>query len=101
MFIYNVTVHVTHDIHDAWLTWQKEIHIPAIMQTGCFEKFQFVQLLETDEAEGVTYAVQFYAESKSLYNRYIEKFAPSLRESTLNKWGDKIIAFRSLMQVVD
>lgn len=101
MFIYNVTVHITHDIEDAWLAWQKEIHIPAVMQTGCFEKFQFVQLLETDDPEGSTYATQFYAESKALYNRYIEKFAPSLRKDALDKWGNKFVAFRSLMQVVD
>lgn len=49
----------------------------------------------------MTYAVQFYAESKALYNKYIEIHAPALREDSLKTWGNKVIAFRSLMKVID
>ncbi|QEC67590.1 DUF4286 family protein [Panacibacter ginsenosidivorans] len=100
MIIYNVTTHVNHTIHEAWLTWMKQIHIPEVMQTKCFIKFQMIRMLEVDETEGATYAVQYYAESKADYNRYIELYAPAFRQSILEKWGNKIIAFRSLMDVV-
>ena len=70
------------------------------MSKACFVRFQFVRILETDETEGVTYAVQFYAEEKELYDRYIDLFAPALREDALKSWGNKTIAFRSLMEVV-
>lgn len=100
MIIYNVTTHVDHSIHEAWLAWMKETHIPEVMQTKCFTKYQLVKLLETDETEGVTYAAQYYAESKTDYNKYIELHATALRKTIIEKWGDKIVAFRSLMQVV-
>ena len=101
MFIYNVTVMVNHQIHDPWKDWMLNTHIPEVMATECFEKNVFLRLLEVDESEGVTYAVQYYALSKALYNRYIDKYAPSLRQKTMDKWGNQLIAFRSLMQVVD
>ena len=63
MLIYNVTTKLHHAIHQAWLSWMKETHIPEVLATGCFEKFQLARILETDEEEGPTYAVQYYAAS--------------------------------------
>jgi hypothetical protein len=101
MFIYNVTIKPNWEIHEAWVKWMKEIHLNDVMATECFTKYQFVRLLEIDEEEGPTYAIQYYCDSKSLYNRYIEKFAPKLRQDGLNLFGSKLIGFRSLMQIVD
>jgi hypothetical protein len=100
MIIYNVTTHVDKSIHTAWLEWMKTTHIPEIMQTGCFMKYQLTRLLDIDEAEGPTYAAQYYAESRASYNRYVELFAANLRKAAAGRWGDKIISFRSLMEVV-
>lgn len=100
MIIYNVTAHIDHSIHKAWLDWMKEVHLPEVMHTGCFTKYQLAKLMETDETEGVTYTVQYYAESKADYNRYIELYAPAFRNTIIEKWSDKIVFFRSLMQVV-
>ena len=60
-----------------------------------------MRLLEVDDSEGPTFAVQYRAESKAQYNRYIEQFAGLMRQESLDKWGDQFIAFRSLMQVVN
>ena len=101
MYIYNVTTQVSHSIHTDWLAWMKQVHIPAVMASGCFSNYQMVRLLEIDEEHGATYAVQYYAATKSDYERYISEFAPSLRADTAVQWGDKIAAFRTLMQVVN
>jgi len=100
MLIYNVTTKVELGIHEAWVKWMKSKHIPQVMNSGCFKKFQFVQVLETDESDGFTYAVQYYADSKEDYQRYIDQFAPLLRQDAMNTWGNKFAGFRSLMQVV-
>ncbi|MBG9375237.1 DUF4286 family protein [Panacibacter sp. DH6] len=100
MIIYNVTTHVDHSVHDAWLKWMQEEHIPEVLNTGCFTNHQLVKLLETDETEGITYAVQYYADSKAAYNRYTSIYAARLRQAVADKWGDKTVGFRSLMQVV-
>lgn len=101
MYIYNVTTKVDHSIHEPWLMWMNSKHIPDVMASNCFTKYQFVRIVEIDEADGVTYAVQYFANSKADYNRYIELHAPALREDANRTWGNKFIGFRSLMQVVD
>ncbi|HEU0112398.1 MAG TPA: DUF4286 family protein [Flavisolibacter sp.] len=98
--IYNVTTKVDKDIAEAWLHWLLNEHIPDLIQTKCFLGYRVVRLIEVDDSEGPTYAVQYFAESKSDYNRYIQMFAEQMREKTYEKWGDRCIAFRSVMQVV-
>lgn len=100
MIIYNVTIKVAHSIADDWLVWLKEEHIPDIIKTGCFTEARILQLLEVEEADGLTYAVQYYAESKALYNRYIKEYSAEMRKKGTEKWGDKFVAFRSVMQIV-
>ena len=101
MIIYNVTIKVHPSIVLDWLIWVKVEHIPAILNTGCFTHSATLQLLETDESEGPTYALQFHTESKAQYNRYIELFSNELRKKSYEKWGDQFIAFSSIMQVVN
>ena len=101
MIIYNVTTKVHQSLKDNWLHWLKDEHIPDIIKTGCFTHATILRLLEVDDNEGPTYAVQYFAESKGLYNNYIDKHAPIIRQKSFDKWGDKFIAFRSVMQVVN
>ena len=100
MIIYNVTIKVDHSIAEEWMSWLKNEHIPDLIATGCFTHATILHLLEADDTEGITYAVQYHAESKALYNRYIENFSEMMRKKATDKWGDKFIAFRSVMQVV-
>jgi hypothetical protein len=101
MFIYNVTIKVEGAIADAWLEWLKNEHVPEVLATQCFSEAKIVKLLELEDAEGPTYAVQYTAESKALYNRYLEKYAAELRQKSFDVWGNRFIAFRSLMQVIN
>jgi hypothetical protein len=101
MILYNVTIKVHASIQQEWLQWLKEIHVQEILKTECFTHYKILRILEIDDTEGPTYAIQYFAESKSLYNRYIEKYAAEMRNKSFLKWGDKFIAFRSVMQIVD
>ena len=100
MIIYNVTVKVDHAIAAQWLGWLKKEHIPDIIATGCFTHATILHLIEADDKEGITYAVQYHATDKALYDRYIQTFAEEMRKKAGSKWGDQFIAFRSVMRVV-
>jgi hypothetical protein len=101
MFIYNVTTKVNWSIHDAWLEWMQTDHMPTVIRTNCFLHYQLLKLHEQDEVEGPTYVAQYFAESKALYNRYIELFANEFRKEYSDKWGNNFIAFRTLLEVVE
>jgi hypothetical protein len=100
MITYNITVKVTAAIASDWVLWQKEVHMPEVISTGCFTHAQILELLEVDTEEGPTYVVQFFAESKAQYNLYHEKFAAELRQKSFDRWGNQFIAFRSVMKLV-
>jgi hypothetical protein len=100
MIIYNVTVKTNHSIAAEWLDWLKQEHIPDMLATNCFTHANVLRLLDTDESDGVTYAVQYFAEDKAAYDQYMEKYAITMREKGTGKWGNNFVAFRSLLEVV-
>lgn len=101
MIVYNITNKVQHNIEAEWLRWQQEEHIPDIMQSGQFEDYRILRLLDHDDEEGVTYIVQYTAKSMKEYERYINEYAPPLREKAMKKWSNQFIAFRTVMEVVN
>lgn len=100
MFVYNITVKIIPGIETDWVNWQKQEHIPEIMATGLFTEYRLYKLMDVEETDGLTYVVQFYAESKLAYEQYLSVFAPALRKKSFDKWGDQFIAFRTIMQHV-
>lgn len=100
MILYNVTIKVEQKIASEWLQWMLNEHIATAIQTKCFFDYKVVRLLEVDDSEGPTYAIQFFAESKADYNRYIELHAARIEKNSFEKWGEQFVAFSSVMEVV-
>ncbi len=100
MIIYNVTLKVESSVCDEWISWMKEVHMPEVMGTGLFTDCRLCRLLEQDEAEGVTFAAQYFCDSLEQYNNYIDKFAQDMRERAFKLFGGKFVAFRTVMETV-
>ena len=101
MYTVNITTKVDNDILDDWLHWQKEIHIPAMMDTGCFQKYRFHHLLGQDETDGKVFVLQLVARSKESHQLFLENFEKKLKNDSFLKWGEKYFEFRSLLQNID
>ena len=101
MIVYNVTAKVDWSIHNEWVQWMRNEHFADLLNTSCFTNAKLLRLLEVDEEDGPTYAAQYFADSKENYDRYIKEFAPTVRENYIDKWGDRVVTFRTLMQVVE
>ena len=101
MIVYNISMKIDPTIENDWIQWQKQEHIPEVMATGFFSEYKFYKLLEQDESDGPTYVIQYFTTAIENYNRYIEEHSPLLRQKAVSKWGDKFIAFRTLLQVVN
>jgi hypothetical protein len=99
MIIYNVTVKVAPHVASEWVRWMKEEHMPELLRTGLFIDSRLCRLLEQDDTEGITYSAQYMCDSLEDYHDYVRKHAPAMREKGLQKFGDKTIAFRSVMRV--
>lgn len=101
MIVFNVTIKVTWEINADFVSWMQQIHIPEVLATGMFYKSKMMRLLDTEEEEGPTYAIQYRARCRADYERYLVEFAPELREKTYEKWGEAYIAYRSVLEIVE
>lgn len=101
MIIYNVTVKVDPAISREWLQWLREEHMPEVLGTGCFEEATLLQLLDVDESEGPTFAIQYRAKDREAVDRYLENHAETLRAKGTSRWGNRFVAFRSLLKVIN
>jgi hypothetical protein len=100
MLIYNVTSKVDQRQHAAWLSWMERAYLPALMESGTVEKYHLTRLLAVDDTEGPTYALLMTFKSRMVFDIYQEKFALSHQKAIKNKWGDAVLSFPSMLDVV-
>jgi len=98
--LYNVTVKVEHQEVDNWKSYMINSHILDVMNTGCFIDFKFTQLMYLDDQDGVTFAVQYIAPDQASFERYHREFAAKLQKAHKEKYGEKAVAFRTVMEIL-
>ena len=99
MYIYNVTISVDKAAHDEWLKWMQEVHMPDVVKTGCFVDSRILKVLNVDD-EGVTYSAQYTFLEMNDIEEYQAKHAPRLQKEALDKFKDKFVAFRTLLEII-
>jgi len=100
MILYNVTVNIDPGVEKEWIKWMKEVHIPEVMATGIFHENKLFKLLHMEEDGGVNYSVQYFTDSIEKIHEYQEKYANALQEDFKQKFKDRYVIFRSLLQQV-
>ena len=100
MIIYNVTINIAESIHNEWLIWIKE-HIPQVLATGKFTEAKLTKVLVEEEMGGTTYSVQYRAKSRKDLDDYYQQDAERLRQDGLKRFADKMLAFRTELEVID
>lgn len=98
--VFNITVKIEKSIVQLWLQWMTDEIAPAIIGTNCFTGFTILNLLELEDGESSTYAVQFFSETLEEYQRYMQRFSNDFTEKSFLKWGEKTVSFSTVMQVV-
>ncbi|MEM9821038.1 MAG: DUF4286 family protein [Bacteroidota bacterium] len=99
MILYNVTVKIDKEVHDDWLKWMQEIHIPDVMKTGLFLENKLCKILHEDP-DGISYAIQYYCQDMKTLHRYQVHHAQRLQAEHTERYKDKYVAIRTLMEVL-
>ena len=99
MYIYNITLSIDKSIHDEWLNWI-ESHIQDVLATGKFSEARLTQVLVDEEDGATTYSIQFRAKSREDLDAYYKDFAKKLRSEGLLKFGNKMLAFRTELKMI-
>jgi gamma-glutamylcyclotransferase (GGCT)/AIG2-like uncharacterized protein YtfP len=100
MLIYNVTININEAVHDEWLGWMKQKHIPDMLSTGKFLEATMSKVLIDEEMGGITYSVQYKVKDRDTLNAYYSENAPTLRDESLKHFGDNFVAFRTELEVL-
>jgi len=99
MIIYSVTISLELAIFEEWKSWMLEHHIPAVMNTGFFTQYHLNILLDPPAEPGtVTLNIQYECKSLADYTTYQETAAPALQAQHSDRYKDRFVAFRSLLQ---
>jgi len=88
------------EIAEEYLQWLQGEHAQDMMQTGLFSNYRLCRLLEPEDPEGITYVVQYHCDNMENYQRYVEEYSPHMRQKGLDKFGNKMIAFRTIMELL-
>lgn len=100
MIIYNVTINIDDSVHNEWLHWMQTKHIADVLATGKFVSARMVKVLVEEEMGGQTYSVQYTADSREKLESYYSENAPELREEGLARFGSKMLAFRTELELI-
>lgn len=82
MILYNVTVSVDKQAEQDWLIWMKQDHIPKVLATNLFEDHKMLKMLQQEEGDSQTYAVQYFLKSMQHFDDYEDNYAHSLRQES-------------------
>lgn len=101
MILYNVTVTIDPQVEQEWIAWMKEVYIPEVMKTECFEEHKFLRLkTERPDIDGNTYAIQYFASDEDQIKFYMENYAMKLGRFHAEHFGTSAASFSTLLEEV-
>lgn len=99
MIIYNVTMAVDLAIHDEWVVWMANEHMPEVLATGKFVDVKMYRVL-LEKEDSITYSVQYFAENLSQVQLYLAEHAHELQAKHQQKYADKVVSFRTVLEEI-
>ena len=100
MILYNVTVSIDNSVHEDWIQWMRSIHIPQVMETGCFIESR-ISRVHGEEEGGMTFAITYVCPSDEHFKKYEKEHAPELQKDHTTKFQGKFAAFRTTLSVIE
>lgn len=100
MIIYNVTTNIDKAVHEQWILWMKETHIPNVLATGKFTNAKMCKVLVEEDMGGVTYSVQYSVLNRETLDKYYAEDADRLRGEVTKHFPNKFVSFRTELEII-
>ncbi|HAE13546.1 MAG: DUF4286 family protein [Chitinophagales bacterium] len=101
MYIYNVTLKVDATVADDWTRWMRQTHIPEVIDTGYFTGYRMCRLLDDGDLDGITFVIQYECKDIDDFLAYQTTQAPGLQKAHAERYGETVIAFRTIMELLE
>jgi len=100
MIVYNETLIVEAAIYEEWLTYMKQVHIPAMMATGHFKSYRILNVIDSPN-EGITACIQYNTDSEEKFAEFYNKHLHALHATHQQLYENKFVLYNTLMEVID
>ncbi len=99
MILYNITVIIEPTIETEWLNWVNQTFIPSALSGNLLVSNRLLKVLDSPN-EGVTYCLQFIADSVENYTKFVTLHAPALLQTHTLQFNNKALFFTSVMEFI-
>lgn len=100
MVIYSVTVSIDEEAKLPWLEYMQHKHIPDVLATGCFTGYRFTRVIGTSEERENSFNIQYFANSMKDMHKYQAHFAQGLQREHNERFGNRTVGFRTILEDV-
>lgn len=98
--LYTVYIKIDLSRCDEWETWMRRVHIPDVVNTGCFAHAVLARDAERDTDARKAYRVVYDALSEEAFDAYQKKHAPQLQKEHTERYQGAFEAYRDVLPVV-
>jgi len=101
MLIFNTTYLVSDDVHNNWLKWIREQHIPFMLDSTYFSHPQVARVITSDKQEGTSFSVQFRVDDMRTLKRWNQEYNKAFQDNCSQQFGTEVIFFTTVLELVD
>ncbi|MFW5968925.1 MAG: DUF4286 family protein [Persicimonas sp.] len=99
--LYIVYIAVDRDRIEEWERWMRRVHVPDVLETGCFSDATMARDAGRDTDERAAYRIVYRAHSKEAFEEYQSEHAAALQEEHTERYAGAFEASRDLLDVVE
>ncbi|MBP5307496.1 MAG: DUF4286 family protein [Paludibacteraceae bacterium] len=100
MIICNTTYCMEAERTEEFLEWLRNEHLPSMEATGVLTSPVVSRVMTTGGDEAVSISVQLRAESQETYEAWRAKEGGSAVQSLRKRFGETVLSFTTLMEVL-
>ncbi|QDG50636.1 DUF4286 family protein [Persicimonas caeni] len=99
--LYTVYIKIDTARCNDWETWMQEVHIPDVLDTGCFAHATLARNPDADTDTRRAYRVVYRALSDEAFDTYQKEHAPQLQKEHTERYEGAFEAWRDVLPVID
>lgn len=101
MLIFNTTFVVSDKMHDKWMKWVREQHLPFMLESGILSKPQIAKIMGVEEQDGTSYSVQFHVKDMNDLEKWHVLYAQKFELQFSQKFGSEVLFFATVLEIIE
>ena len=101
MLIFNTTYLVSDDVHESWLEWVREQHIPFMLDSTYFSQPQVARVITSAKQDGTSFSVQFRIQDMHTLKLWNKEYNSLFQENCSKQFGTEVIFFTTVLELVE